>query len=112
MALATWQASPIVTASDHAYCGLAQERVGAHSPLAPAAGGGHLYGACGRLLGPAAWAFPPYEIETLTDGLRDFMINWADGRITDEAGHERCESFCWEVAAAQARTILRETGRS
>jgi hypothetical protein len=40
------------------------------------------------------------------------MINWAPQRIPDEAGHERRQSLCCEVAATQARTILQEIGRS
>ena len=100
----------ILTASNHAYRGLAQERlrtIAARRRWRPFAWG------LRQATKPAAWAFPPHEVgTTLTDGLRDFMINWAPRRITDEAGHERRQSFCWEVAAAQARTILREIGRS
>jgi hypothetical protein len=40
------------------------------------------------------------------------MINWASRRITDEAGHERRQPLCSEVAATHARTFLREIGRS
>jgi hypothetical protein len=39
------------------------------------------------------------------------MINWASRRITDEAGHERRQPLCSEVAATQARTFLQEIGR-
>ena len=53
-----------------------------------------------------------HEVGTLTDGLRDFMINWAPRRITDEAGQERRQPLCSEAAATQDRTFLQEIGRT
>ena len=41
-----------------------------------------------------------------------FYDDWIPRPVTDKAGHERYQSFCWEVVAAPPHTILREIGRS
>jgi len=69
-------------------------------------------GPAASLLGPAALAFPPNDLQVLTEGLRHLLGDPARRRAMGEAGRERARSFSWEQAAAQTHMALLEVGSS
>jgi len=65
-------------------------------------------GPVGDLLGPAAWTFPPHDVDTLADGLRQLLADPTRRRAMAEEGQRRAADFTWERAAAQAHDLFRE----
>ena len=65
-------------------------------------------GPVATLLGPAAWIFPPHEVDTLTDGLRLLLRDPLRRRIMGAEGRRRASAFTWERAAAQLRELWQE----
>lgn len=60
------------------------------------------------LLGPAAWAFPPHDVDALARGLRTLLRDPARRRQMGAEGVRRASGFSWERAAAQLREMFRE----
>jgi glycosyltransferase involved in cell wall biosynthesis len=60
-------------------------------------------GPVGALLGPAAWTFPPHDIDALTDGLRTLLQAPARRRAMGAEGRRRVAAFTWELAAQSSR---------
>ena len=65
-------------------------------------------GPVGHLLGPAAWTFPPHDVEALTAGLRSLLADPGRRRAMGEEGRRRAADFTWERSAAQTHALFRE----
>jgi len=64
------------------------------------------------LLGPAAWTFPPHDVDTLTDGLRQLLRDPLRRRSMGAEGQRRASAFTWEWAATQLQGVLQELGKA
>jgi len=60
------------------------------------------------LLGPAAWTFPPHDVDALAAGLRGLLHDPARRQAMGEEGRRRVADFSWERAAAQAHAMFHE----
>lgn len=65
-------------------------------------------GPMATLLGAAAWAFPPHDIEALSNGLRALLRDPARRQAMGAEGRCRAAAFTWERAAAEVRALFRE----
>ena len=67
-------------------------------------------GPAGSLLGPAAWTFPPSDVDALTVALRTLLRDPARRQAMGAEGLRRAATFTWDRAAAQAHAMFREVG--
>ena len=65
-------------------------------------------GPAGSLLGPAAWTFPPSDVDALTDALRTLLRDPARRQAMGAEGLRRAATFTWERAAEQAHALFHE----
>lgn len=65
-------------------------------------------GPAGRLLGPAAWIFPPRDVSALTTALETLLDDPVRRRLMGEEGIRRASAFTWDRAAAELHALFRE----
>lgn len=65
-------------------------------------------GPAGSLLGPAAWTFPPSDVDALTDALRTLLRDPTRRQAMGAEGLRRAATFTWERAAEQAHAMFHE----
>ena len=65
-------------------------------------------GPAGSLLGPAAWTFPPSNVDALADALRILLRDPARRQAMGAEGLRRAATFTWERAAGQAHAMFHE----
>ncbi|MGH7703131.1 MAG: glycosyltransferase family 4 protein [Gemmatimonadales bacterium] len=65
-------------------------------------------GPAGSLLGPAAWTFPPSDVDALTDALGTLLREPARRQAMGAEGLRRAATFTWERAAEQAHAMFHE----
>lgn len=65
-------------------------------------------GPAATLLGPAAWSFPPHDLDALTDGLRRLLRDPARRATMGAEGIRRAAALSWERAAAQLHAMFHE----
>ncbi len=65
-------------------------------------------GPAGSLLGPAAWTFPPSDVDALSHALRTLLQDPARRQAMAAEGLSRAATFTWERAAEQAHALFHE----
>ena len=65
-------------------------------------------GPAAALLGPAAWTFPPHDMDVLTAGLHALLCEPERRRAMGEEGRRRASTLTWERAAAEVQAIFHE----
>ena len=65
-------------------------------------------GPAGSLLGPAAWTFPPSDVDALSHTLRTLLQDPARRQAMAAEGLSRAATFTWERAAEQAHALFHE----
>jgi glycosyltransferase involved in cell wall biosynthesis len=65
-------------------------------------------GPVGSLLGPAAWTFPPQDVQALAAGLQRLVSDPSRRRVMGEEGRRRAAILTWDRAAAEAHALFQE----
>ncbi|HHT9119325.1 MAG TPA: glycosyltransferase family 4 protein [Candidatus Hypogeohydataceae bacterium YC41] len=65
-------------------------------------------GPAAALLGPAAWAFPPHNVDALVEGLRTLLQDPKRRQMMGEEGRHRVSTLTWERAAAEVYAAFLE----